>query len=178
MFTKQVSRPVDGLDPPLWSRRPSRSNELQEDLVTRPIRGILCSTGTRPVHQQARRARGSGGPLLVDHGLTHECVRDRPPKPTVLLGAEHLVEPSVRLVDLQPALLSSATRSRSSPTPSQLSSSSTSRSWPARRISRTRRRQSGGSSAFAVTPRGAGHGDTSISRCHSAEDRQHHASER
>src|SRR6266511_5030888 len=41
MFTKQVSRPVDSLDPPSWPRRRSRSSGL-ENLVTGPIRR-LCA---------------------------------------------------------------------------------------------------------------------------------------
>jgi hypothetical protein len=32
MFTKQVSRPVDSLDPPSWPPRLSRSSELEEFL--------------------------------------------------------------------------------------------------------------------------------------------------
>jgi hypothetical protein len=38
MFTKQVSRPVDSLDPPSWPPRPSRLSEVEEDLVTGVIR--------------------------------------------------------------------------------------------------------------------------------------------
>jgi hypothetical protein len=43
MFRKQVSRPVDGLEPAWWPARRSRSSELEEDLVTGPIRE--CPSG-------------------------------------------------------------------------------------------------------------------------------------
>jgi hypothetical protein len=40
MFTKQVSRPVDSLDPPSWLRRRRRSSDSKKDLVRHPIRGV------------------------------------------------------------------------------------------------------------------------------------------
>jgi hypothetical protein len=49
-FTKQVSRPVDNLDPPSWPPRPRRSNELEEGPGHGPIRGICALQGRcRPI---------------------------------------------------------------------------------------------------------------------------------
>jgi hypothetical protein len=57
MFTKQVSRPVDRLDTPSWPPRRRRSSELDKDLVTGPIRGVLYPTGcnglTDPRHRKS-----------------------------------------------------------------------------------------------------------------------------
>jgi hypothetical protein len=42
MFTKQVSGPVDRLDPPSWPRRWSRSSELEEGPGHGPDPRFLC----------------------------------------------------------------------------------------------------------------------------------------
>src|SRR4029450_6198428 len=44
MFTKQVSRPVDSLDPPSWPPRLSRSSELEERPGHGPDPRFLCPT--------------------------------------------------------------------------------------------------------------------------------------
>ncbi len=45
MFTKQVSRPVDRLDPSSWPPRRSRSSELEERPAHGPDPRFLCPTG-------------------------------------------------------------------------------------------------------------------------------------
>ena len=57
MFTKQVSRPVDRLDPPSWPPRRSRSSELEERPGHRPDPRFLCPTGEeRPIGCAVDRA--------------------------------------------------------------------------------------------------------------------------
>jgi len=46
MFGKQVSRPMDSPGPPSLPPRRSRSSELEEDLVTCPIRVLVPYRGT------------------------------------------------------------------------------------------------------------------------------------
>src|SRR6266508_5347637 len=45
MFTKQVSRPVDTVDPPSWPPRPAGRANSKKDLVTGPIRGFCALPG-------------------------------------------------------------------------------------------------------------------------------------
>ncbi len=58
MFTKQVSRPMDGLDPPNRARRggAGRANSKKE-LVSGPIRGI-CALQVWPTGGDRRVVRG------------------------------------------------------------------------------------------------------------------------
>jgi len=46
MFTKQVSRPVDSLDPPSWPPRLSRSIQLEQRPGHGPDPRFLCPTGS------------------------------------------------------------------------------------------------------------------------------------
>jgi hypothetical protein len=52
MLTKQVSLPVDSLDPPSWPPRPSRSSELEERPRHGPDPRFLCPT---PMPRSHRR---------------------------------------------------------------------------------------------------------------------------
>jgi hypothetical protein len=83
MFRKQVSRPVDSLDPPSWPPRRNRSSELEE----RPGHGsnprFLCPTG------MPEGESPSGGSLLL---LTNPAM-SKPPGVNPIPEAE-LASPS------------------------------------------------------------------------------------
>jgi hypothetical protein len=59
MFTKQVSHPVDGLDPHRGRRGGAGRANSKKDLVTRPIPGFLCPTG-QILEPASRLPKGEG----------------------------------------------------------------------------------------------------------------------
>jgi hypothetical protein len=80
MFRKQVSRPVNSLDPPSWPPRRSRSSELEERPGHGPDPGFLCPTASTTVgplatHELSVPAKDG---LRPDHERSPSVPGDRP----------------------------------------------------------------------------------------------------
>src|SRR6266498_5347627 len=86
MFTKQVSRPVDGLDPPSRPPRPRRVANSKGDLVTGPIRGSCALQGPRPAPSHRPGGGLHLGPGRVC-GAQREALRNDHPRPRLKGGA-------------------------------------------------------------------------------------------
>jgi hypothetical protein len=72
MLTKQVSRPVDSLDPPSWPRRRSRSSELEERPGHGPDPRFLC---LHPQGSHPRERASLERTVLAVTGLVAEAPR-------------------------------------------------------------------------------------------------------
>jgi hypothetical protein len=83
MFTKQVSRPVDGMDPPSWPPRPSRVERTRKKTRSRARSRFLCPTASRQTHGAPVDERREPHPHR--HRLQPRgCTAWREPRPTGL----------------------------------------------------------------------------------------------
>ena len=134
MFTNQVSRPVDSLDPPSWPpSRASRANS-KKDLVTGPIRGFCAlhlNPETVPMMSDGSLLRSGGetwGPVSPDNvhetgvslhrGRQGGAVRANAKKDLVKLAIRGFcaLQAELRTIELEgPGCSGRATESTSSP---------------------------------------------------------------